>query len=438
MNRASLAKHRRAGSLRARRGPKVAYRGSILTPARGAASLLYLADGQMIVGEDGRIESVGPAGAPHFAGVTHDLSGSLLVPGFVDTHVHYPQTRIVGSASGPLLEWLDKTVFAEEARFADAIYARDVAEDLIHQAVSNGTTTAAIFSSSSPLATEVLFEALAAHGLRAIVGLTLMDQACPDALRVNVATAMAASRDLVARFHGADEGRLAFAVTPRFALSCSRRLMEEAGALAAAHDLVVQTHVAENERELVEVGRAHPWAADYLDVYEKVGLLGPRTLLAHAIHLSASEWDRVAAAGAKIAHCPDSNFFLGSGRMRLDEPERRGVGVGLGSDVAAGRSFDMRRAIAYAYDNALAVDAPRSPAHLFAMATQGGADALGLGGVIGSLEAGKEADFVVLSKPSWADDEAAALRAVTFASDTSRVERSYVRGRLVHRSDGGD
>lgn len=431
---ASMARGRRASSLRARRGPRAGYRGTFLTPTRGSDALRYVADGLMIVGEDGRIESLEPFVEGAFAGVTHDLTGELVIPGFVDTHLHFPQTRIIGSASGPLLDWLESTVFPEEARFSDALFARDVAEELIDHCVANGTTTAGIFSSSSPVATQVLFEALEAHGLRAIVGLTLMDQSCPEALRVDADTAMAASRDLVARFHGADEGRLGFAVTPRFALSCSKDLMEKAGKLALEHSLVVQTHVAENERELEAVRAAHPWASDYVEVYEKVGLLGSRTILAHAIHLGGSEWDRVAASGAKIAHCPDSNFFLGSGRMKLDEAKSRGVSVGLGSDVAAGRSFDLRRAIAHAYDNALVLGAPRAPSELFTLATLGGADALGLGTVVGSLEPGKDADFVSLSLPTWVEGEPGALRAATFASDASRVERTYVRGRLVHRT----
>ncbi len=437
MKRASVAVRRAAGSLRAGRGPKVAYRSTFLSPISGRAELSYLNDGVMIVGEDGHIESLEPYATTSFTGVVHDLSGSLIVPGFVDSHLHFPQTRIIGSASGPLLEWLDLTVFPEEARFADALYARDVAEELIDHCVASGTTTAAMFSSSSPVATGVLLEALLGHGLRAVVGLTLMDQSCPDDLRLDAKSAMAASRDLIARFHEADDGRLRFAVTPRFALSCSRELMESAAALANEHSLLVQTHVAENGREEVETRKAHPWATDYLDVYEKVGLLGPRTVLAHAIHLSDSEWDRVAASGAKVAHCPDSNFFLGSGRMQLEKARRRGISVGLGSDVAAGRSFEMRRAIAHAYDNALIVGEPRSPEELFTLATLGGAATLGIDHLVGSLEPGKDADFAVLARPRWASDEASSLRVATFASDVAPVERTYVRGRLVHRAASG-
>jgi guanine deaminase len=188
-------------------------------------------------------------------------------------------------------------------------------------------------------------------------------------------------------------------------------------------------------REAEETLALHPYAADYLGVYEAAGLVGPRTIFAHAIHLSESEWDRVAARGAAIAHCPDSNAFLGSGRMRLGEARRRGIAVGLGSDVAAGRSFDMRRALSHAYDAALATGAPAGAAELFELATLGGARALHLADVAGALTAGRDADFVVLHRPAHAAGEDGALRIATFAADVAPVLRTYVRGRLVWQRD---
>jgi guanine deaminase len=351
----------------------------------------------------------------------------VLVPGFVDTHVHFPQTRVIGRAGAPLLEWLEGTIFPEEARFAAEPYARAVAADFVAALAAAGTTTAAVYSSSSERATGVLFEALAASGLRAVAGLTLMDQCCPEPLRLPRAEAMAACERLAARWHGHDGGRLGFVVTPRFALSSSRALMEDAARFAADRALLVQTHLAEHPAEGVAVLAEHPFAADYLGAYEAVGLVGSRTLFAHSIHLSASEWDRIAASGARVAHCPDSNFFLGSGRMSLAAARSRGVTVGLGSDVAAGRSFDMRRAMAYAYDNALCLGDRVSAEDLFTMATLGGARALGLDGVTGSLEAGKEADFVALALPSPAATAGDVLAQVTFAGAV-RVVRAFVRG----------
>lgn len=412
-------------------------RARVLTPASRsssdgssapAESLRYLDDGLLVVDDRGRLASVGAFDPAAVVGPLVDLRPAIVVPGFVDTHVHYPQTRAVGSASGPLLDWLEHTIFPEEARFADLAYAREVGREFTGRLLAVGTTTAAVYSSSSPGATAVCFQALHDAGLHAVVGLTLMDQSCPDALKVPREVAIPAARELVARWHGADGGRLRFAVTPRFAIACSRALMEDAAALAREHDLVVQTHVSENRKEGEETQRLHPYGGDYVDVYDRVGLLGPRTLLAHAIHLAAAEWERIAARGAAIAHCPDSNFFLGSGCMRLAEALRRAIPVGLGSDVAAGRTFDMRRIMASAYDASLIVGERVAPEELFRRATLGGAEALGVADTTGSLEPGKDADFAVIDAPAWLEGAEAALAHVAFASDLGRVVATHVRG----------
>jgi guanine deaminase len=428
-----------------------AYRGRLLTAVTTGSSppgaaLRWLDDALLVV-EGGRLARVDPWTEGAFAGAGHrpglradeprsapvpvrDLRPAVLVPGFVDTHVHYPQARVVGSAGAPLLEWLEGTVFPEEARFRDEAYARAVAAELTRRLAAAGTTTACLYSSSDERATHILFEALAASGLRAVAGLTLMDQRCPAPLCVPRAEAIAACERLASAWHGHDGGRLAFAITPRFALSCSRALMEDAARLAERRGLLVQTHLAETPAECAAVLAEHPIAADYLGVYERVGLIGPRTILAHAVHLSPAEWDRIAARGAAVAHCPDSNFFLGSGRMRLAEAEARGVRVGLGSDVAAGRSFDLRRAMAYAYDTALSVGHRVTAADLFALATIGGARALGLDARIGTLEPGKDADFLAIDLPDHGGGQAAALAHLAF-SDEGRVTRAFVRGEPV-------
>jgi guanine deaminase len=406
------------------------YRGRLLTPVEGGG-LRYLDDARLVV-QGGRIASVSawaPAD-PDGHGPVHDLRPALLVPGFVDTHVHFPQTRVVGRAGESLLSWLTGTIFPEEARFASEPYARAVASELVAALTAAGTTTASVYSSSSERATSVLFEALAESGMRADAGLTLMDQRCPEALRVPAPDALAACERLASRWHGHDGGRLRFTVTPRFALSCSRALMEDAARLAERAALPIQTHLSEQPAEAAAVLAEHPFASDYLGVYEAVGLVGSRTLLAHAIHLSGSEWDRIAARGAKVAHCPDSNFFLGSGRMNLLAARARGVAVGLGSDVAAGRSFDMRRAMSYAYDNALCLGERVAAGELFTMATLGGARALGLEAVTGSLEAGKEADFLALAVPASARTVDELLAQVVFG-DGVRVVRAFVRGERV-------
>lgn len=247
-----------------------------------------------------------------------------------------------------------------------------------------------------------------------------------------------AVRALARDFHGHDGGRLELVLTPRFALSCSRELLLEAASLARELDLFVQTHVSEHPDEGRATLEVHDFASDYLGVYEAVGLVGDKTLLAHAIHLSASEWDRVADRGVRVAHCPDSNFFLGSGRMPLAEARRRGVTVGLGTDVAAGRSFDVRETASRAYDSALCLAGPSgdraavpTSAELFRMATLEGARALGLEAVTGSLEPGKEADFAVIAVPEHVRGHAELVGQLVFARDLTPVIATYVRGRAL-------
>lgn len=411
---------------------RLAIRGRILT-STSTGELMHLPDGVVLSDAAGRISFVGTfrRARARYRGPVLDVRPRLIIPGFVDVHTHFPQARIIGRASGPLLDWLQGSVFPEEARFKRAAYARTVADEMIDRMLAAGTTTAAIFSSSSARATQVLFERLAARGLRAVAGLTLMNQHCPQSLRVARAEAIKACEKLIAKWHGHDDGRLSFAMTPRFALSCSRRLLEDAGCLAREAGLVVQTHIAENVVEGEVTLAAHSYAKNYLDVYDRAGLLGERTVLAHAIHLSRSEWGRLAQAGAKIAHCPDSNFFLGSGRMHPKRASQRGVKVALGSDVAAGRSFSMRRAMASAYDNALCVREPLELAALFHMATLGGAEVLGCEGKTGSLEEGKDADMVVLDLGGSAKTLPALLAELLFDNDRPAVSQCYVRGQRL-------
>lgn len=415
---------------------KRAYRGRILSPRSGffsdPACFDDWPDGLVEVSGEGKIERVGPYAPGLFEGPVLDVRPSVIVPGFVDAHLHYPQTRVVGSAKYELLPWLNNAVFPEEARFGDEAYAREVAREFIAKMLRFGTTACAAYSSSNARATEVLFEAFADAGMRAWVGLTLMDQEAPSDLLVPCDEAIEACERLSAAWHGYDGGRLSFVVTPRFAPSCSKALLERAGALAKERGLPIQTHISENVSECSFALSLHPYANDYLDIYDRAGLIGEKTLLAHSIYLSPSEWDRIAARGARIVHCPDSNFFLGSGRMPLWEARKRGIVVALGTDVAAGRSFDLRRTMTHAYDNGLCAGHVLSPAEIFAMATLGGAEALGMAKAIGSLEAGKEADFVVMRVSPHGKTAEQVLSEIVFAGDETQVQRAYVRGRLVY------
>jgi guanine deaminase len=405
-----------------------ALRGRALCPHAIGMRVELIADALLEIDSAGRLTYVGPA--PADCTLPESFPGAVLLPGFVDAHIHFPQTRIIGSASGPLLDWLERSVFPEESRFADRAYAAAVAQEFTGALVAQGTTCAAVFSSSHPGATDELFMALDRRGLRALAGLTLMDRGLPGAPTLDAATALAACDDLRRRWHGHDGGRLRVAIVPRFALSCSPELLAAAGAMARQHELFVHTHISENRDEVRATLDAFPGAKDYLDVYERHGLVGERSLLAHAIWLSGDEWDRVARHGAAIAHCPDSNFFLGSGCMPLREPLSRDCRVGLGSDMGAGRTFSMRRVASAAYDASLVAGTAASPETLLWLATAGGARALGLSGSIGHLLPGYEADIVAVDAPPAAD-VAALFDALLFHHDAGPVRAAYVRGRRV-------
>ncbi|MEZ4469515.1 MAG: guanine deaminase [bacterium] len=402
-------------------GARVTLRGRLLCPAAEHPVLVDVRDGLLHL-EGDRIATVEPA--PADCGVPETLPGAVWLPGFVDTHVHFPQTRIIGSATGPLLDWLASSVFPEEARFKERAYAEVVAAEFCESLLRQGTTCASIFSSSDPGATDVLFSALATVGFQADVGLTLMDRGAPPEVLLAAGPALEAAETLVARWHGR---RLRFAVTPRFALSCSPALLRGAGDLAARHDLPIQTHLAENPAEIAEVARQFPGSHDYLDVYADHGLCGPRSLFAHCVHLRDGAWDRLAGADAAVSHCPDSNFFLGSGCMPLDAPRSRGVRLGLGTDVGAGRSFSLRRVAASAYDAALITGSAATGEELLWLATAGGARALGLGDQVGRLAAGFSADLVALAAPP--DREGAALcDALIHQRDAGPVLATWVAG----------
>jgi guanine deaminase len=404
-------------------------RGRVLSPRAGEPRVDELADATIEIDADGRIVAVAPA--PPGCTVPETHPGAVLLPGFVDTHIHFPQLRVLGSASGPLLEWLQRSVFPEEARFADRAYAAAVARELCDALIARGTTCAAIFSSSHPGATDALFGELDRRGLRGFTGLTLMDRGAPPAVLLEPGAALDACAALHERWHGHDRGRLQLSIVPRFALSCTEPLLRAAASFASRHGLLIQTHISENRDEIRATAEAFPGAVDYLAVYERYGLVGARTILAHCIWLSDREWERVAGHDAAVAHCPDSNFFLGSGCMPLAKASARGIRIGLGTDIGAGRTFSMRRVAASAYDTALLVEAPVTPEELLWRATAGGAAALGLGGVIGRIAAGFDADLVAVDVPDAATG-AAAIDHLLFRHDAGPVRATYVRG---HRLD---
>jgi guanine deaminase len=326
-----------------------------------------------------------------------DARPGFLVPGFVDCHVHYPQVRVIGSMGLELMDWLRLRALPEEARLADVSYAEAVAERFVRGLVSNGTTTALVFGSHFAEAQEALFRACSAVGLRVASGLVVSDRELLPELHLSPERAVELSRELVERWHGRD--RLRYAVSPRFAVSCSEEMLEACGSLVGeAEGLMVTTHLNETVGEIDQVRTLFPWARDYLETYSHFGLVGESSVFAHDVHVTDKELDRLAAAGSAVAHCPSSNAFLGSGLFPLRRHLASGVRVALGTDVGAGTGLSLLKEGLIAYQGQMLFeDGYRlSPAELLYLATRAGAEALGLGDEVGDFSLGKRADFVVL------------------------------------------
>ncbi|THF66518.1 guanine deaminase [Pseudothauera nasutitermitis] len=365
---------------------------------RGADALQHFADGLLVL-RDGRVAECGPA-ADLLATLpadtpVEDLRGRMILPGFVDTHVHYAQTDIIASHGEQLLAWLEKYTFPAERRFADPAHAAEVAGFFCDELLRNGTTTAMAFATVHPASVDALFEAAQARRMRLIAGKVLMDRNCPDFLRDTAESGERESRALIERWHGRE--RLLYAVTPRFAPTSTPAQMDTAGRLFAEYPgLYLQSHVAENRGEVAWVAELHPEARSYLDVYERHGQLGPRSVYAHCIWLDDIDRARMAATGSAMSFCPTSNLFLGSGLFDLERAHALGVRVGLGTDVGGGTSFSMLATLNEAYKVLQLNGQNLSAERAFYLATLGGARSLYLDERIGSFAPGREADFIVL------------------------------------------
>jgi guanine deaminase len=394
----------------------------------------------------GRIHAFGPADQvlPTLPADTpvERYAGHLIIPGFIDAHVHYPQTSIVAAWGGGLLDWLERHAFPAEERFADPAWAREVAGVFLDECLRHGITTAMVYGTVHAGSVDALLEAASARSMRLIAGKVLMDRNAPAALLDGGDLGIPVTRELITRWHG--RGRLALAVTPRFAASSTRAQLEAAGALLGEHpDLRVQTHLSENTAEIRWVRDLFPDARDYLDVYEQAGLVGPRTVLGHGIHLSDDELRRIHERGASIAHCPTSNLFLGSGLFDLFRAQQaeRPVKVGLATDIGAGTTFSVLRTLGEAYKVAQLRGQALSPAHAFWLATQGSAEALSLDDRIGRLAPGMEADLVVLDLRStplleWRMRQVESMDDAFFLqmmlADERAIRATFVDGKLVY------
>lgn len=352
-----------------------------------------------------------------------EAADKLIVPGLVDTHVHLPQYAIMGAGKGELLDWLNDYTYPEEARFADPEYAAQIAEKFFDEMLANGTTAAAIYSSIHEAATDVAFAAARRKGLRAFIGKVMMDRNSPESLLENTEDSIAASVRLFEKWDGADDGRLRYIFTPRFAAACSMELMKRAGEFARKHGAFVQSHLSENRDEVKLVRSLFPDLPSYAAVYDSAGLLGERTIVAHCIHLSSEEISLLARRRTKVAFCPYSNRTLRSGTMPYRKLRNAGLNIALGTDMAGGPSLSMFRQMGEALHSV-------APAQALYLASLGGAEALGLADSIGNLAAGKDADFVIVSarKGGVAD----VLSNLCLFTDRQSIHEVYVRGRRVY------
>jgi guanine deaminase len=423
-------------------------RARLLTPLTSGGSR-YEADGLLAVDAGGRITFAGSASElPDVAADAVDLRPWVVMPGMVDLHAHLPQLPNAGLGAGmDLLAWLEQYIFPIERGF-DVPTAERVAPAAWRAFAAAGTTTALVYGAVYEASLDSTFRAAEAHGIRAIVGKVMMDRVTYDPT-IDPSTildrSLAESARLIERWHGAGNGRLRYAVTPRFAVSCTADMLRESAALAASTGAYWQTHVSEDLGEIAEVGRLFPEAIDYVDVYDRAGGLGPRTVLAHAVHLSDRELGRLVETGTRVAHCPISNLFLASGVMPLGRFLDAGLSMGLGSDVAGGPDlsiFSVMRVGFYAQNArrvaGLETGRVLGPLDWLRLGTLGGAEALGLGEVVGSLEAGKEADLIVIDPaflapiPGIADDDPDDLASrLIFRGHPDMVRAAWVRGRRL-------
>lgn len=424
------------------RGPAITFTGDAL--AEGVATTLRHEADAIVAMSSGAITHFGAAAdvmpqLPPGTVVRNFGRDALIVPGFIDCHVHYPQVGIIGAYGEQLLDWLEKYTFVAEQAFADPAHASAVAGFFLDQCLLNGTTTVASFCTVHAHSVDAFFEAAATRGMRTIAGKCLMDRNAPEALRDDAQRGYDDSRALIARWHG--RGRASYAITPRFAPSSSPEQMELAGTLWKEHPGTwLQSHVSENRTEVELALRCFPGRKSYLDIYDHYGQLGPRAIYGHCIWMDDAEYARLGESGSAIAHCPTSNMFLGSGHFDLRRARRHGARrIGLATDVGAGTSLSMLKTLRAAYETAQLCGARLSPGEAWYLATRGAAQALHLDDRIGSLAPGLEADVVVLDTRSTALIEqrlnrCGSLEDLLFAQmvlgDERAVAAVYVGGKL--------
>ncbi|MGH8435024.1 MAG: guanine deaminase [Pseudomonas sp.] len=426
-----------------------AYRAAILHSIADPAevgieqSYEYFEDGLLVI-ENGQVSQVGHASdlLPGLKGMEiTEYRDALITPGFIDTHIHYPQTGMIAAYGEQLLDWLNTYTFPTEKQFADKAHAADVANIFLKELLRNGTTTALVFASVHKQSVDAFFEASAALNLRMIAGKVMMDRNAPDYLTDTAQSSYADSKELIERWHG--KARLHYAVTPRFAPTSTPEQLTYAGKLLQEYPgLYMHTHLSENLDEIAWVKALFPEQKGYLDVYDHFQLLSKRSMFAHGVHLCDEECQRLAQTGSAVSHCPTSNLFLGSGLFNLKQAEQFKVNVGLGTDVGAGTSFSMLQTLNEAYKVQQLQRNKLSPFKSLYLATLGGARALRLDDKVGSFASGNDADFIVLDyhatpllsyRLQQAKDVEEKLFVLMTIGDDRAIKETYAAGRSVHQ-----
>ena len=364
----------------------------------------------------------------------------LIVPGFIDTHIHFPQTEMVGAYGEQLLEWLNTYTFPTEMQFADKSYADKIAQFFVNELLRNGTTTALVFCTVHPQSVDALFEAAEQLQMRLIAGKVMMDRHAPEALTDTAQSAYDDSKALIEKWHG--KGRNLYAITPRFAPTSTPEQLQKAGQLKAEYpDVYVHTHLSENKNEIAWVKELYPEQNGYLDVCHRYGLTGQRSVFAHCVHLEEHEWDCMHDTNSAIAFCPTSNLFLGSGLFPLNKTWEKQVKVGLGTDIGAGTSFCHLQTLNEAYKVQQLQGDKLSAFESLYHATIGGAKALDLDDKLGNFNIGKEADFIVLNLKATALQQLRqertkniedALFALFTMGDDRNIHATYIYGNKVY------
>jgi len=440
-----MTENQAPGKVSAIRSAALTFTGDPFTDA-AEGCVNYLSDAVLVMAE-GRISHFGPANEvlPTLGDEVsvERIPDALILPGFVDCHVHYPQIQMIGAGGETLIDWLDKYTFVAEQSFAEPVHARQAAHRFFEELLRNGTTTASVFCTVHPGSVDAFFSEAQKRNMRMIGGKCLMDRHAPAALTDSAQGGYDESKALIERWHGKD--RLHYAITPRFAATSTPEQLAAAGALRREFPTAyVQSHLAETKAENAWVADLYPDRAGYLDVYDHFGLTGERSLYGHGIHLTEAEWSRLAESGTAIAHCPTSNLFLGSGLFDIGAAKKpdRPVRLGLATDLGAGTSFSMLRTMSVAYGIARLGGHTLSATRAFYLVTKGAAEALALDDRIGSLAPGMDADVIVLDLKStplidyrmqFTDTLEDALFVQMIMADDRAIRATYIAGEPAWR-----